>query len=156
MIRRIVPDDLQGAVLLLKRLHNASRYARFKPHWPTVVATITNLSASPAGRVIVAKNGDAITGILIGLAQEFWWAEPKLGPRIASDLIFYSEGKASDAKEMMSMFVEWAWTVPRVVHVEVGVSSGMEDPDAIDRFYKYLGFNSLGSMFYIEHPKLRS
>ncbi len=151
MIRAIAGTDLEKAVKLLAQLHARSPYRRMKPHWPTVVQTIVRLSSTPTGKVLVAEHDDELTGILIGVAQEYWWAEPKFGPRIASDLIFFSK-HAGDGDEMMRQFKDWAFAVPRVVRVECGVASGIR-PEKVTSFFEGLGFGFTGPMFAVDHPK---
>lgn len=153
MIRTMVPGDIEQVVALCRRLHQRSRYSRFKPHWPTVLQTITKAATSPAGRVIVAEHDGKITGLIIAVVQEFWWAEPKAGPRVVSDLLFYSQ-RIGDGEQMMKAMVEWAWSVPRVVRVEIGVSSGIKT-ERTESFYRSMGFDYMGPMFEAEHPKLK-
>lgn len=153
MIREFAAGDIERVVPLLKSLHARSRYARFKPHWPTVCNVIARLASIPSGRVLVAEHGDAITGILIAMADEWWWSEPRVGPRFVTDLLLHSK-QAGDGEAMVKDMIAWAWKVPRVVRVEIGISSGI-NTDAGERFYKSLGLNHLGPMFDLDHPKLQ-
>lgn len=149
MIRRIAPDDLPQVLQLCRELHERSRYARFKPHWPTVTQTLIRCSASPVARVFVAVHDDKITGLLVAVAEEYFWAEPKMGPRYVSDLFLFSK-RAGDAKRLLDAMVAWAWTVPRVVRVEMGVSSGVEGADRVHETM----FARMGTMYEVENPKL--
>ena len=153
MIREFTYKDNEAVVTLMSRLHKASKYAPVKAHWPTIMTTVSKLAAMPSGIVLIAENDGKITGILIGIAQEYWWTEVRFGARVASDLLFYSLIPGDGAK-MMQRFTKWAFEQPRVVRVECGVSSGLAEPEAAERFYRSVGFNYHGPMFDIEHPKM--
>jgi hypothetical protein len=95
--------------------------------------------------VYVAENDGVLTGILIGVIQDYWWADPQTGPRVASDLLFYSK-KVGDGKELMRKFIKWAMSKPRVQRIEVGISFGKASALKMD-FYTNLGFSYSGPMF---------
>lgn len=153
MIRDMLPADIEKVVEICRLMHRRSRYVRFKPHWPTVVQTIMRAASTPIGKVIVAEHDGKITGVLIAVVQEYWWTEAKAGARVASDLMFYSK-HIGDGERMMQRMVEWAWKVPRVVRVEIGVSSGIKT-DRVESFYRKMGFEYMGPMFVADHPKLQ-
>ena len=149
MIRAFKADDMPQLVQLLAGLHAQTPYRCVKPDWPQVVGTITMASAKQTGCVFVADHG-RITGTLIGVAQQLWWQNDH-GARIASDLIFHSK-RPGDGVQMLNLFKEWAFQVPRVIRVECGISSG-EDEARLARIYLDAGFKREGSFFIANHPR---
>lgn len=152
MIRAMKVADIPKVVDLLKVLHSRSKYRLFKPHWPRIIQTLNQLSVSQDGSVEIAEEDGVVTGILAGMVEEYWWTEDRFGARYATDILFFSRN--NDGEELMRRFVDWAFSRPRVVRVECGVSSGLSTPDAASRFYKGLGFEYHGPMFEAIHPKL--
>lgn len=145
MIRRMQGRDIEGVLKLCRELHERSQYADLPAHYPTVANTITRAATVPTGAVFVSEGDDGIDGFIVGIADEFWWAEPKRGPRYASDLVFYAK-RAGAGRELMAALKEWAASVPRVKRIEVGVASGKKGP-AVDRLYINMGFEVMGPMF---------
>lgn len=150
MIRRIRPDDLMPLLALCAELHErAVHYSELPWHRPTVSRMFQHaISAAPTSCCFVAEHDDKVTGFLLGVAQEYWWAEPGKGPRVASDLLFYSK-RHGDGPQLVDAFLEWAAGVPRVRRVECGVSSGIR-PERVARMYRDIGFIDNGTMHIIE------
>lgn len=153
MIRPLCPDDLANVMRLLNELHAKSMYAQVKHHPQTILSRLVALSTRPVGFVRVAEHDGRLTGIFAGLSDEHWWADPERGARYATDLVFYSKHRG-DGATMVREFVEWAWARPRVVTIEMAVSSGLTSEKAADRFYAGLGFTKRGSFYVMHHPKL--
>lgn len=151
MIRRFEVDDIDQVIGLLEHLRQQTPYRCINPHWPTIVNTITVASSKRAGCVLVAEHNQKITGIIIAVAQTLWWQEERTGARVASDLIFYSQ-RLGDGKRLLEAMTEWAFSVPRVVRIECGISSG-EDVDRVESIYLSCGFVKEGTMFIRNHPK---
>lgn len=149
MIRRIQPDDIEQVMQLCKELHARSRYSRFKPHWPTIARLLVRGTASMFARVFVAEHDGKVTGVLYAVAEEYFWAEAGAGARFVTDLFTFSK-RRGDAKRLIDAMVAWAWTVPRVVNVEMGVSSGIAGADRVHR----ANYQLTGTMFSVENPKL--
>lgn len=152
MIREMTPDDIEGAILLCRELHLKSDFGRYVPHWPTVAQTVIRAASSPSGKVLLAEHNGKLTGIMIAVVQEYWWAEAKFGPRVASDLLFYSRRKG-DGDLMLKRIIAWAWTVPRVVRVELAISSGIK-PTRAEKVYLRAGLSRMGAMFCSTNPKV--
>jgi GNAT superfamily N-acetyltransferase len=152
MIRELKAEDMQYLRPLLEEIHSKSDYRRFKPHWPTVFAVIARLSVAGAGWVRVTENRGKLTGIFLGMIDEYWWAEPGRGARYATDLLVYSKYRGEGFK-MLEEFKAWAWDRPRVVRVETAVSSGIAHKTLAANYDK-IGLLFHGPMFAANHPKL--
>lgn len=139
---------------LMLELHAQTHYARIKQSNQMVLQVVAQLSATPNGFVRVAEHDGELTGVLLGTIETYWWADQKSGARVATDLLFYSK-RVGDGAKMMREMIDWAFSRPRVVKVETAISSGMIEGERADRFYERLGFQKRGSLYVMDHPKLR-
>ena len=151
LIRPYAPEDIQQVIKLLETLRRRTPYRAIVPDWPEIVRVITACSNKRSGLVLVADHDGRITGLLIAVAQVLWWQNERAGARIASDLIFYSQ-RPGDGAKMLKGMIEWAFSVPRVVRIECGISSG-EDVEALQKLYLDAGFKKDGTRFVMDHPK---
>lgn len=149
MIRPLHHEDMQQLLALMAELHAKSMYADVKFSAQTVLSRIALLSTK--GYVRVAEHDGKLTGVFAGLVDEHWWSTPKTGARYATDMVFYSKHRG-DGAAMVAGFIEWAFTRPRVITIEMAVSSGMVSERAADRFYTRLGFEKRGSIYVMDHP----
>jgi hypothetical protein len=152
MIRLMQPDDLQKAIVLLDDLRRSTPYRVCRPDWGVVVQTITACMNPSVGLVLVAEHDGELTGILIATVATLWWADQSQGPRMASDLVFHSK-HPGDGKKMLQNMVEWAFDLPRVVRIEMAVSSGQGTMESVRRIYEAAGFALEGTLFTMNHPK---
>jgi hypothetical protein len=152
MIRLIEPDDLQKTIVLLDELRRATPYRCCCPDWGVVVQTLMACMNPAMGLVLVAEHDGELTGILIAAVQTLWWADQSEGPRKASDLVFHSK-RFGDGKRMLQMMIEWAFAVPRVIRIEMAVSSGQGTMATAQRTYESVGFVLEGTLFTMNHPQ---
>lgn len=151
MIRLLQPEDLEQACALLEILRLHTPYRALLPDWERIINTLI-MSQGIQGQVWVADNKGKITGILIAAVSNIWWTDPRVGPCIASDLVFYSQ-RFGDGRRMLQAMVDWAFQVPRVVRIEMAVSSAQADLSTMQRVYESVGFKLEGSLFIRNHPK---
>lgn len=154
MIRHLQPGDVENIGRLFVELHSRSVYARAKPSIGTALHRVACLTGSPDGLVRVAEHAGKVTGIIACLCDEFWWAEPKVGAKFATDLVFYSKHRG-DGALMLKEAIEWAWTRPRVICFETAVSSGIEHTSAA-AMYQSAGLTLQGSFWRINHPNMEN
>lgn len=154
MIRPVAAGDMGPLMALMAELHEATHYGLVKRDNRQMLQVVAGLSASPNGFVRVAEREGQLVGALLGVTEEYWWTDPKAGAKYASDLLFYAKHPGAGA-QMMRQFIQWAWGRPRVVKIETAISSGLIGGVAADRFYQRLGFEKRGSLYVMDHPKLR-
>lgn len=152
MIRPFAPDDLQSAIGLLDGLRCKTPYRACRPDWTVVVQTMMACMNPSLGLVLVAEHDRSLTGILIATVANIWWADQTSGPRMASDLVF-SSGRYGDGRRMLDMLTDWAFELPRVVRIEMAVSSGQGSVATAQRLYEGAGFKMEGTLFAKNHPK---
>lgn len=136
-------------MLEILRLHTP--YRAMAPEWPTIIESLSAMMIMRAAQVWVAEHGKKLTGILIALAQVPWWLHPQNGGRIVSDLVFHSQ-RFGDGHRMLEAMTTWAFALPRVFRIEMGVSSGQVPMDVMSRIYERAGFVREGSLFVKNHP----
>jgi GNAT superfamily N-acetyltransferase len=152
MIREMQPDDLQKVIVLLDGLRASTPYRACRPDWTVVVQTLMACMSPTIGLVLVAEHDEQLTGILIATVATLWWADQQQGPRMASDLVFHSK-HPGDGKQLLQQMIEWAFTVPRVIRIEMAVSSGQGTIESARRVYESAGFTMEGTLFTMNHPK---
>lgn len=154
MIRPFQPGDVENVARLCMELHRRSVYRIAPPDMQTVLMSLARLTGTPNGYVRLAEHDGKVTGIIACIADEFWWAKPKEGPKYATDMLFYSKHRG-DGVLMLKEAIAWAWSRPRVICFETAVSSGIEHP-AATAMYQSAGLQLQGSFWRINHPKLEN
>lgn len=146
---------MQQMVTLLDGLRRNTSYRGIKVDWMRVVATITALATNPLeGFVKVSEIDGRVVGCLIGTAQPLWWVSTTEGACVVSDLIFHT-AKGRDGRALLRAFTEWAFKVPRVIRIEMGVSADTE-LKLMERFFRSQGFKREGTLFVMNHPQYQS
>ena len=151
MLRDMLPDDMKPILVLLDELRRKTAYAHIRPDYPEAVRLITLASAKRDGFVQVAEHGGRLTGVMLAVVQPLWWQNERTGARIATDLAFYSK-RVGDGAKLLAAMIEWAFSVPRVVRIECGISSG-ESIAQLSSLYRTAGFVLEGTRFVLDHPK---
>lgn len=146
---------MQPLVMLLDALRRNTSYRGIKVDWLRVVATITAMATSPnEGFVKVSEIDGRLAGCLIGTVQPLWWVSATEGACIVSDLVFHT-ARGRDGRGLLRAFVEWAFKVPRVIRIEMGVSADTE-MKLMERFFRSQGFKREGTLFVMNHPQYQS
>lgn len=141
MIRKATAYDLQAIVDLGYRLCDRTPLADVPRDRPAVVQAITNCMHSQFGCCYVAEHDKQITGVILGIAQQYWFSRK----RQAVDLMFTAE-TAGDGIQLARAFIEWAWRVPNVVEVALAQSSGL-DIERTGKLYQRLGLEHSGGVY---------
>lgn len=146
MIRRATHDDwIQFQEVGLK-LHGQSQFKDIPVDTQVLFKQFLVSLSRHDMRLWVAERDGRLTGFLLGAAPEFWWCRD----RYATDLAFYCEDPR-DVRPMLRAFEAWAWAVPRVKNVTLGVSSGMSMVDRIGSLYEHLGYSRVGGLYVKEN-----
>lgn len=142
MIRLAAHGDIKEIVDLFLRLKRVSDYAFIPHNQERAMLTIRRCISSPQGyaKVSASKSG-AITGCLLGVADQLWWSTR----RYASDIGFFSQ-IPGDGQELVADFEAWAWRQNGVVEVLLAQSSGC-DVERTDAWYQSLGYTRAGGVF---------
>lgn len=149
------PTDMEQVCALLAKLHIETPYRCIAPDWPTIINALQAATVMRAGLVLVAEHAGEITGVMMAVAQPLWWVDQQQGARVASDMVFYSR-RYGDGRKMLRKMVEWAFASPRVVRIEMAVSSGQAGSRVMKRLYESEGFTLEGMMFVLNHPRYQS
>lgn len=105
---------------------------------------IRQMIASKAHLSLVAEVDNKVVGCLLGLCDEYFYSKDKY----ATDLAFYVDVQhGNQAPWLLKRFIKWAKTQPRVVHIAMGISTGLDAKGDASRMYQKLGFEVVGNMF---------
>lgn len=141
MIRRGTPKDLPAIIEMGHRLCDRTPQAHVKRDRESIAQTIGSCMASGLGCVFVAEHEGKLTGVIVGMAQQYWFSRQ----RQAVDLMFVSE-RPGDGMRLLRAFIDWAWKVPGVVEVAGAQSSGIDIERTVE-LYERLGFKHVGGVF---------
>lgn len=154
MIRDLQLTDMEPVVKLLDRLHQISPYRALVPDWTQVVQTCMFNIQSPSGFAKVAVHKGKISGVILANVATPWWVDQQIGPRVVSDIAFYSK-RRGDGIAMLKAMAEWAFSVPRVVRVECGYTIN-HPGEIMDRLYASAGYVKEGTFYIRNHPKYQA
>lgn len=141
MIRKATANDLQSIIEMGYRLCDRTPQKHVKRDRPSIAKQLTACMSSAFGCVFVAEHEGKLTGVIVGIAQQYWFSNQ----RQAVDLMFTSE-RAGDGIQLLRKYIDWGWSVPGVVEVSIAQSSGIE----IERtaaLFERVGFARMGGVF---------
>lgn len=141
MIRDATISDWPALYALGQRLVARTPYSHLSIDRERTLKVYGQCLSSALGFAKVSESDGQITGVLLGIADRLWWSKA----RYASDLVFYCEDGRSGLP-LMRAFVEWAWSIPGVVEITMGRSSGI-DVHKTDALYRRCGFEKVGSLW---------
>lgn len=141
MIRDGSIADLPQLMELGARLKEQTHYRDLELDRESATKVYGQCLSSALGFAKVAVHEGKITGVLLGMADTYWFARA----RYTTDLLFYSE-TAGDGIRLLRRFVAWSMSLPRVVEITCAQSSGI-DTDRVAIIYKRLGFENIGGIW---------
>lgn len=154
MIRDLELKDMEPVLKLLDRLHQKSPYRALVPDYGHAVQTMMFNMQSPNGFAKVAEHDEKVTGVILANVATPWWVNQQIGPRVVSDIAFYSR-YPKDGVKLLQAMAEWAFTRPRVVRVECGYTIN-HPVEIMDRLYHRAGFVKEGTFYVRNHPKYQA
>ena len=92
-VRSYYATDWERFWFLAERVVERSNYGKhgMKPDKYTVMKFVNALQSNPhKGHVWVAQHNGALTGFLLGLTSQWFWANERFGPLYATEAAFYS------------------------------------------------------------------
>jgi len=141
MIRNARIADITEILALARRLQPKTPYADVPIDAPTLISTAGNCINNAFGFAMVSVHEDRLKGVLLGAATPLWFSRK----RMATDFITHSE-HAGDGYKMIGAFIRWAWSMPNVVEITMGQSSGI-DIERTGKLYERAGLVRVGSIF---------
>ena len=139
-VRKAEIEDYPAWCDLVRRLFDKTPYAAIPVDLPAISKLYSQCLHSKLGCVYVAEHG-RLTGTIMGVAQTLWFSQK----RYATDLLFYSE-RPGDGRLLLRAFLDWAWSLPSVVEVTLGQSSGI-DVERTGILYERAGLTRVGSLY---------
>ena len=146
MIRQAQIADLPRLLELGRQLHKDTPYADVPIDTLTCGQTLGQCINNAFGVAFVAIHDHKITGFMMGVAVPLWFSKK----RSATDLITYAE-TPGDGYRMLRRFMQWAWSIPNVVEITIGQSSGI-DTERTARLYERAGLIRVGSLYTAVRP----
>lgn len=144
MIRRATLADLPVIESLLIAAKRRSEFVTVKIEFERARKIIRTCISSPKGFAYVAEHDGKITGVLLGVADHYWYSVE----RFATDFAFYSK-RRGDGRELLTRFLEWA--ASKGATPLLGQSSGRHGP-GIHKLYTSMGLFPIGTLYMGEKP----
>jgi len=137
--------DMKALCELAQELLDQSFYADIKPDEQKFKTTMAGLMGHKRGIVlVVVDDDDKPQGFLAGIVDEYAFSRY----RYATDMWTYiRKSYRRHAFRLYSKFIDWAKAKPRVVMIELAMSSGNTGYDRWCKLMERLGFNRVGSLF---------
>ena len=151
MIRKGRVEDIPKIFTIGEELRGHYYRQDVPIHRPTAFKVINEFIRSPEQILLVADNGKEFTGLTMMSVETYWECDPKRGRRYASDWIFLAR-KFGDARKMLRIAVEWAWSMPRVIEVRMGTQISARTK-VVDRLFLGEGFERCGFMYRCHKPQ---
>ena len=117
----------------------------------SVFAAIREFVRAPDKAILLAEHDSRITGFIMVAIETYWWADQRSGRRYATDWAFYSE-RAGDGLKMLNIVTRWAWSMPRVLEVNIARNFTNAEGTA-DTVFNEAGFARAGAMYTAKKPE---
>jgi hypothetical protein len=146
-VREALVPELPAIHELAKELLEKSAYNGIVMDDQKFKRTAAFCLGSALGMALVVVDGEGVPqGFLLGMVDELFFSRS----RYASDLCMYVRPPfRSAAPKMIRMFVDWAKTIPGVVQISLGISSGIGNAARTGRMYEHIGFNHVGGIYHM-------
>ena len=143
MIRDAKYEDIQSIYDLCLTLKEITPYAKVPTSEQSIKRTCRQCISSPQGFAMVAFRPEdpMLTGVMLAYANTLWFSNQ----RGVTDFITYSQ-TPGDGLAMIKKCLKWAWSIPSVVEVTFGQSSGIEVKRTAS-LYRRAGLVRVGSVF---------
>ncbi len=137
--------DIKEIYVLAKELHEQSIYSKIKDDEAKFKLLVAGMMGQKLGIVLViVDDDDKPQGFLLGVTQELFFSRAKMATDIA---IYVRPEYRKMAPQMITEFIKWAESKPRMVQITLGISSGVGDSVRIGQFYEHLGFQNTGGIY---------
>ncbi len=152
MIRRATMDDLDGIIEIGTKLLEKSNNHDVPVCRHSVFTVVREFIRAPDKGILLAEHDiDVITGFIMVAAEPYWWDNPRSGRRHVTDWAFYSQ-RAGDGLKMLNIVTEWAWSLPRVIEVNIARNFTNAEGQAT-KVFRAAGFKRAGAMYTCKKPK---
>jgi GNAT superfamily N-acetyltransferase len=153
-IRRATPDDWPAIIAMGALAHEESpRFSKMVFSPARCHALFNSVLATPTGVAFVATRGDAVLGVLVGLASPHYMSDSL----VASEIFFYVHAPhrgGRTASALVDAYTDWAESMG-AVDIALGVSSAV-DVDRTAAFYERKGFARQGTAHWRSAQKAQS
>jgi hypothetical protein len=146
MIRRAKISDLPELLRLSRTLQKDTPYADVPLDTQTFGKTLGQCISNAFGLALVAQHDHKLTGYMLAVASPLWFSRK----RSATDLITYAQ-TPGDGYKMLRQFIAWAWSIPNVVEITIGQSSGI-DIERTAKMYERAGLKRVGALYTASRP----
>lgn len=151
IVRDLKVTDLQTVIEYGIRRKDLTVYKGLEASKAAVALAFRRAISVKSEHCFVAEEDGVIRGFILMMAMPYWWADPRTGPRYATDLAFFST-VTGGGSALLKAAIEWAKKQPRVAEVTFQHSSGLHK-EMIRQVYLDAGCEEMGMSFWIDFRK---
>jgi hypothetical protein len=151
MIRKGRLDDLELIIEIGSKLLEVSNNNSVPICRHSVFSVIREFIRAPDKVVLLAEHDGIITGFIMAAAEVYWWDNQRSGRRYVTDWSFFSQ-RAGDGEKMLNIVTKWAWSLPRVIEVNIARNFTNAEGTA-DQVFNRAGFKRAGAMYTAKKPE---
>lgn len=97
---------------------------------------------------LLVGEDNTLQGIMVGLTNQLWYSRK----RQIVDLIYYVEKESrGHGARLMTSFLAWARSVPNVMEISLGITSGIDTVARVEGLLKASGLKKVGALYSL-HP----
>lgn len=150
-VRDMQPGDLMEAIEFGVAQKERTVYRGLPESKPAIAYAFRRAMASKNEACFVAIEDGRLVGFILLNVVPYWWADPRTGPRYATDLALLSAGRGGGTA-LLKQAIEWARPIPRVAEFTSLHSSGRHG-ETIRAVYEQAGMKPLGGAYWIDFRK---
>lgn len=144
-------EDLDSIIEIGTKLLEASNNSTVPVCRNSVFLAVREFIRAPDKIVLLATHDGITTGFIMAAAEVYWWDDQRSGRRYVTDWAFYSQ-RAGDGEKMLRIVSKWAWSLPRVIEVNVARNFTNAEGTA-DKVFKKAGYERAGAMYTAKKPE---
>ena len=144
-------EDIDKIVEIGRKLLERSNNKGVPICQASVFQAVREFVRAPDKVVLLATHDGVVTGFIMAAAETYWWDNQRFGRRYVTDWAFYSQ-RAGDGEKMLNIVRRWAWSLPRVIEVNIARNFTNAEGTA-DAVFKKAGYERAGAMYTAKKPE---
>lgn len=151
MIKKGRLEDLESIIEIGTKLLESSNNSAVPVCRESVFRAVREFIRAPDKIILLADHDGVTTGFIMAAAETYWWDSQKSGRRYVTDWAFYSQ-RSGDGEKMLKIVNKWAWSLPRVIEVNIA-RNFINSESLADMVFEMSGFERAGSMYTAKKPE---
>lgn len=151
MVREAKFADIPVLLALLEEGHKIGKYKDYNIDISTAKQVFMGVLQrttvkGEGGTCAFVYDDDGVQGFIIGITERIYHIAKEF---MATDIFFYIAKEYNDPlafRMLLKSFEEWAWSIPRVKKIDLGITNIIGDPHRLAIIYRRFGYVDSGLM----------